>query len=210
MKTSVITGRELTSACEILRGGGLVAVPTETVYGLAADAVNPDAVEALYVCKGRPRGKPISLLVDAPERVVPLCRDIPNEAYLLAERFWPGPLTIVLKKSELVHPIVSAGLDTVGIRCPDHPVTLELLRLFGGALATPSANPSGAPSPTDAGQVLAYFDGLIPCIIDGGPCTVGVASTIVDLTGKDPKILRQGVLRAEEIFKALGREELLC
>jgi tRNA threonylcarbamoyl adenosine modification protein (Sua5/YciO/YrdC/YwlC family) len=208
MNTVVIRSGELSPAVEILRRGGLVAVPTETVYGLSADGLNGEAVAAIYAVKGRPAEKPVSLLVAGMEQAESVCREIPREAYVLAAAFWPGPLTMVLKKRPCVPDIVTAGGDTVGVRCPDHPVTLALLRQWGGPLATPSANPSDLPSPKNAGQVLAYFDGKIPCVIDGGPCAVGVESTIVDLTGPTPRILRQGGLPRDRIRQVLNKEVL--
>ena len=203
MKTAVFGARELTTAAEILKYGGLAAVPTETVYGLAANGFDPTAVEKLYEVKGRPPKKPINLLIPDMSATEKLCVDIPRQAYLLAERFWPGPLTMILKRSCLVPDIVTAGGATVGVRCPDHPLTLELLRLCALPLATPSANPHGLPSPKTLRSVLEYFDGRIECAIDGGDCAVGVESTIVDLSGGGWRILRQGGLPRESIEEAL-------
>lgn len=208
MKTEILTG-DLSAAVQCLKEGGLVAVPTETVYGLSADGLNADAVKKLYDVKGRPESKPINLLVPDMETVQRFCQDIPEEAFVLAAAFWPGPLTIILHKRENVPPIVTASGDTVGVRCPSHPLTLSLLKESCIPLATPSANLSGQPSPKNAGQVLAYFEGKIPFIIDGGPCSVGIESTIVDLTGPVPTILRQGGLPKEELEKKLGREVLV-
>ena len=204
------TKTDVARAAEILRKGGLVAVPTETVYGLAANGLDAEAVEEIYRVKGRPETKPISLLVDGIETASRFCREVPETARRLAAAFWPGPLTMILRKSDLVPAVVTAGGDTVGVRCPDHPLTLSLLRLLELPLATPSANPSGLPAPTDAGAAAGYLDGKIPCILDGGACTVGVASTIVDLTGPRPRILRQGVLTAKTLSEAAGCEVIPC
>ena len=202
METTILRGN-MKIAAEILMQGGLVAVPTETVYGLAANGLDAEAVSNIYTVKGRPENKPISILVGGMDTVETFCREIPDSARKLAARFWPGPLTMILKKQDNVPDIVTAGGDTVGVRCPDHPMTLEILNLVKVPLATPSANPSGMESPTDAGMVQAYFDGKIPCIVDGGACSVGLASTIVDLTGETPRILRKGALTAQMLSEAL-------
>ena len=202
MNTQILKGQNARAA-EIIRAGGLCAVPTETVYGLAANGLSHDAVMKLYQAKGRPETKPISLLVSGMEDAERFCRDIPAAAYTLARRFWPGPLTMILWKNDRVPPVVTAGGSTVGVRCPAHPDTLEIIRLCGLPLAAPSANLSGQPSPKSAAEVLAYFDGIIDGVADGGVCRVGVESTIVDLTAPAPRILRQGGLAAEEIFRAL-------
>ena len=209
METEIIkTADGLSRAAEIILSGGLCAVPTETVYGLAANGLDSAAVARIYEVKGRPETKPISLLVSGPECLSLFCRDIPESARVLAEAFWPGPLTIILSRGDSVPDIVTAGGGTVGVRCPDHPLTLELLRLCGVPLATPSANISGMPSPKNAGSVLEYFDGKIECLIDGGKCSVGIESTIVDLTGPAPRILRRGGLSPRRIEKALHCEVL--
>lgn len=205
MKTKVLSENEIESAADILYSGGLVAVPTETVYGLAADALNADAVEAIYAAKGRPETKPISVLLTGMDMVEPICRDIPPSAYRLAEAFWPGPLTMVLHGSGAVPPVVTAGGTTLGVRSPDHPVTLALIRALGRPLAAPSANLSGAPSPKSAEEVLNGLDGRIDAVLDGGRCTVGIESTIVDLTVTTPKILRMGGISQERIEAVLRR-----
>ena len=172
MKTCVFHG-DVSGAAEIIAAGGLVAVPTETVYGLAGDGLNVEAVERIYEVKGRPEVKPLSLMVPGPEAMERYCEDVPPQSKLLAEKFWPGPLTIILKSKPVVPEIVRAGGKTVGLRCPDHADTLALLRRCGVPLAAPSANPSGAPSPKTAGVVLGYFDGQIEGVIDGGECGMG-------------------------------------
>ncbi len=192
------------AAAELLKKGELVAVPTETVYGLAAMATREDAVREIYEVKGRPETKPISLLIASLKEAEPLVTEIPEAARALAEAFWPGPLTMILKKTAQVPDLVTAGGATVGIRCPDHPVTRAIIALAGCALATPSANYSGEPSPVDAAGVLRYFDGAIAAVVDGGPCRVGVASTIVDLTRKPAVILRQGGIPEAEIRAVLS------
>ena len=202
MKTEVFTG-DLTRAAEILRNGGLVAVPTETVYGLAANGLDAAAVERIYEVKGRPAVKPLSLMVPDAQSMEAYCREVPPQARTLAARFWPGPLTIVLKARDEIPPVVLAGGDTVGLRCPDHAKTLELLRLTGLPFAAPSANPSGEESPKDARKVLEYFDGVIEGVVDGGPCGLGRESTLISLAEAPYRILRRGALDEEEIADAL-------
>ena len=205
MNTKRIT-TELSEAAALLRSGELVAVPTETVYGLAGNGLDVSAVEQIYEVKGRPSVKPLSLMVPGPETIAQCCEDIPKAAYTLASRFWPGPLTIVLKANSSVPEIVRAGGPTVGLRCPDHPATLETLRLAQIPFAAPSANPSGEASPKTADEVLHYFDGKIAAVIDGGACGIGFESTIVDLSQTPYRILRQGALPAEEIWNALKQD----
>lgn len=204
MTTLQITDHNMTPAAEIIKAGGLVAVPTETVYGLAANGLDGDAVQKIYDAKGRPETKPISLLVSGMDDVHKFCRDIPESARILADKFWPGPLTMVLFKRDTVPDIVTAGGQTVGVRCPDHTKTLALIRLAGVPLAAPSANMSGAPSPKNIDDVLKVFDGKIDAAVDGGVCTVGIESTIVDMTVMPPRILRQGGLPKETIETALN------
>ncbi len=202
MKTDILTDR-LSAAADIVRGGGLLAVPTETVYGLAGNGLDAQAVEKIYEVKGRPAVKPLSLMVPGPEAMERYVRELPAAARFLAEKFWPGPLTIVLKAKADIPDIVLAGGDTVGLRCPDHPLTLALLRQLGLPLAAPSANPSGLPSPKSAQEVLAYFDGRIEGVLDGGPCGIGRESTILDLSAPPYRILRQGALGEARVLEAL-------
>lgn len=203
MKTEII--RDNTdAAAEIILHGGVVAVPTETVYGLAANGLDSGAVKKIYELKGRPANKPLSLLVPDTQALGRLCCDVPRQALALAEKFWPGPLTIVLPATPEVPETVRAGGDTVGLRCPDHPLTLQLLRRAGVPLAAPSANPSGREGPLTALQVVAYFDGKLEAIIDGGPCSVGMESTIIDMSSAPYKILRRGALSESEIAAALS------
>ena len=206
MKTTVIRGNDLSYAVETILRGGLVAVPTETVYGLAGNGLDAYAVARIYDVKGRPAVKPLSLLLPGLEVAETVCEIIPESARLLAEAFWPGPLTLVLPRSEAVPDIVTAGGDTIGVRCPDHPKTLEFLRLAGVPAAAPSANISNSPSPKCAEDVLEYFDGKIDCVIDGGICELGVESTLVLLSSEPGfcKILRQGALAEGDIHRVLG------
>lgn len=186
----------------IMRVGGLVAVPTETVYGLAGNGLDEKAVAEIYEVKGRPEVKPLSLMVHDAASMERYCENVPPQAYTLAKEFWPGPLTIVMKAKPCVPEIVRAGGETVGLRCPDHPLTLELLEKSGVPFAAPSANPSGEPSPKNADSVLKYFDGKIDAVLDGGECGIGCESTLIDLSRTPYRILRQGALPADEIADA--------
>ena len=206
MKTVVLTSDDLSYAAEVILRGGLVAVPTDTVYGLAANGLDAVAVNKIYLAKGRPEKKALILLVHNLEAAGAVCSDIPRPARALAEAFWPGPLTLILPKHDIVPENVTAGGDTIGVRCPGHPKTLELLRLAGVPLAAPSANISGMPSPTTAKDVLGYFDGKIDCVIDGGKCSLGHESTIIDLCKEPFRILRQGALPEAEIRRVLEPE----
>ncbi len=205
MKTLRLTN-EYEVAADILRSGGLVAVPTETVYGLAGNGLDPDAVQKIYDVKGRPAVKPLSLMVPGAQAMETCCVEIPPAAFALAERFWPGPLTIVLKAKESIPEIVRAGGKTVGLRCPNHEATLQILQNAGIPFAAPSANPSGSESPKTAEEVLRYFDGRIDAVVDGGPCGFGKESTIVDLSSFPFRILRQGALPENEVWNALADE----
>lgn len=202
METKIFKG-DLATAAELIRAGELVAVPTETVYGLAGNGLDAEAVEKIYEVKGRPSVKPLSLMVPGPEAIDVYCEDVPQAARTLAKKFWPGPLTIIMKAKKHIPSIVLAGGDTVGLRCPEHQMTLELLRLAQVPFAAPSANPSGSESPKTAGKVYEYFNGQIEGIIDGGPCGLGFESTIIDMSRTPYKILRQGALPAEDIERAL-------
>lgn len=201
---TIIFKENIEQAADIIREGGLVAVPTETVYGLAGNGLCESAVKEIYRVKGRPEVKPLSLLVPGSEALDKYCLDVPQTARVLAERFWPGPLTIILKAKPEIPEIVRAGGSTVGLRCPDHPLTLELLTRTGLPLAAPSANPSDLPSPKNAQEVIAYFDGEIPGVIDGGECGIGRESTIIAMDQRPYKILRQGALDRSDIASALA------
>ena len=208
MKTRRLT-TQIGEAADILRSGGLVAVPTETVYGLAGNGLDPAVIQEIYEVKGRPAVKPISLMVPDSAAISGLCREVPPAAFRLAERFWPGPLTLVLKAKEHVPEILRAGGETVGLRCPRQAQTLELLQKLDFPLGVPSANPSGEPSPVTAEEVLGYFDGKIDAVIDGGPCTLGQESTVLDMSARPYRILRQGSLPAKEIAEALVESLIL-
>ena len=193
------------AAARILRQGGLVAIPTETVYGLGANGLDSQAVKRIFEAKGRPQDNPLILHITGPQWLPRYCEDIPPIAYVLARKFWPGPLTIVvLKRSAVVPDATTAGLDTVAIRCPNHPVTLAIIREAGVPIAAPSANTSGRPSCTSAQDVLEDMNGKIEGIVDGGACTVGVESTILDLTCEPPRLLRPGGLPLEDLERLIG------
>lgn len=204
MKTQLFHEQDIQAAAAILRSGGLVGIPTETVYGLGADGLNPAAVRRIFEAKGRPQDNPLILHIPEAGWLERFCRDVPETAYTLAERFWPGPLTMVLPRRDVVPDAVTCGLETVGVRCPAHPVTLAILRAAGVPVAAPSGNLSGRPSPTCAAHMLEDMDGKIEAIVDGGPCGVGVESTIVDLTAPVPRLLRPGGLPLEALEQALG------
>jgi L-threonylcarbamoyladenylate synthase len=189
----------------ILRGGGLVAFPTETVYGLGADATNGLAVARIFEAKGRPPDNPIIVHVASRSQLSSLAASIPSEAEVLMDAFWPGPLTIILPAGKEVPAEVTAGLRTVAVRMPDHPVALALIKAAGVPVAAPSANLSGKPSPTQAKHVLQDLDGRIEAILDGGPAGVGVESTVLDLTSEAPIVLRPGGITPEELGACLGR-----
>ena len=191
-------------AAEIIKNGGLVAIPTETVYGLGANGLDENAVAKIFVAKGRPQDNPLILHICGPEQIGLLCHNIPRAAYDLAERFWPGPLTMVLPARSVVPRRTTGGLNTVAVRCPDSDVTREIIRLSGVPLAAPSANISGKPSTTTAEHVRHDHDGKIEAIVDGGPCRVGVESTIVDLTEERPRLLRPGGVTPEQLLEVLG------
>ena len=192
------------AAAARLRAGELVAFPTETVYGLGADALNPEAVRAIFAAKGRPADHPLIVHLPDAGRLVDWARDIPREAIALASAFWPGPLTLILKREADVPDEVTGGQDTVGLRVPAHPVALQLLRAFGGGVAAPSANRFGRISPTTATHVRDEFGDAVT-VLDGGACDVGIESTILDLSGEAPRILRPGAISAEQIEILIGR-----
>ena len=191
-------------AAEIIKTGGLVAIPTETVYGLGANGLDPDAVAKIFVAKGRPQDNPLILHVADASDIEKFCHSIPEAAYLLAERFWPGPLTMVLPAKDCVPKCTTAGLPTVAVRCPDCDVTRQIIRQAGVPVAAPSANISGKPSTTTAEHVRHDHDGKIDAIVDGGACRVGVESTIVDLTEERPRLLRPGGITPEQLTEVLG------
>ena len=196
---------KISAAAKILREGGLVGIPTETVYGLAANGLDEKAVKRIFEAKGRPQDNPLILTIPGQQWLPRYCKDIPPLAYVLARKFWPGPLTMILKcRTDVVPSVITAGLDTVAMRCPNHPVTLAIIREAGIPVAAPSANTSGRPSCTTAQDVLEDMDGKIEGVVDGGPCTVGVESTILDLTCDPPRLLRPGGLPLEALEQLIG------
>lgn len=195
---------KILAAAKTLREGGLVGIPTETVYGLGANGLDPVAVRKIFEAKGRPQDNPLILHVTGAQWLPRYCEDVPPIAYMLARKFWPGPLTMILKRKSIVPDETTAGLSTVGIRCPDHPVTLAIIREAGVPIAAPSANASGRPSCTTAQDVLEDMNGKIEGVVDGGPCMVGVESTILDLTCEPPRLLRPGGLPLEDLEGVIG------
>jgi len=199
-----VSPTSITRAASLLREGHLVAFPTETVYGLGADAQNEEAVKKLYEAKGRPNNHPVIVHLPSPEAISEWCSNVPKEALLLANAFWPGPLTLVLPRSEKAKNFITGGQDTVAIRVPSHPIALALLKEFGGGVVAPSANRFGKLSPTRAEHVASDFGESIAIVLDGGPCQVGIESTIVNLSGNKPEILRPGMITADQIAAQLG------
>lgn len=197
------------SAAALLQGGQVVAIPTETVYGLAANTQDGVAVGRIFAAKGRPQDNPLIVHIAQMDMLPLVAVDIPPEAYKLGEAFWPGPLTLVLPRAPLVAQEVTCGLSTVAVRMPAHPVAREVIIQSGLPLAAPSANLSGSPSPTTAQHVLADMDGRIPLILDGGPCEVGVESTVLSLAGM-PTVLRPGAITPEDIAAVLGKPVALA
>ena len=206
MKTRILstTENDIAEAAGIIQQGGLVAFPTETVYGLGANGLDEASVAKIFEAKGRPQDNPLILHICGPEQIELFCHHIPQKAYDLARTYWPGPLTMVLPARDSVPRRTTAGLDTVAVRCPDNAVTREIIRLSGVPIAAPSANLSGKPSTTTAEHVLHDHDGRIAAVVDGGPCRVGVESTIVDLTEDRPRLLRPGGITPEQLIAVLG------
>lgn len=191
-------------AVELLARGDVVGLPTETVYGLAADGLNPAAVSRVFSIKGRPPGHPLILHVQSPAELDVYGRAVPDAARRLAAEFWPGPLTLIVRRSALVPDAVTGGLDTVALRMPAHPLALEVLRRLGRPLAAPSANRFGKVSPTTREHVVADLGSDVPLVLDGGPCAIGIESTIVDLSREAPQLLRPGAITPEDIFARVG------
>jgi L-threonylcarbamoyladenylate synthase len=196
-------------AVALLRAGELVALPTETVYGLGADALNPEAAAKVFAAKGRPADHPLIVHLPDAEALPHWAASIPKEAIALARAFWPGPLTLILKRSDEVPDIITGGQDTVGLRVPNHPVALELLKAFGSGIAAPSANRFGRISPTTAEHVREELGESVALVLDGGPCQVGIESTILDLSRGSPEILRPGAITAEAIAAVIGRSPIV-
>lgn len=195
----------LDEAAAIIKRGGTVAFPTETVYGLGADGLNPDAVLKIFEAKERPPGNPLSLLVHSRDDLEKVTKNIPEKAIRLMDEFWPGPLTIVLNKSDTVPQITSGNLPSIGLRMPDHRIPLELIKRAGTPLAAPSANLSGKPSPSLAIHVLADLKGRIDAVIDGGGTVIGLESTVIDMTAEPPVLLRLGAVGIDELERVIGK-----
>lgn len=211
MKTQLIKSNDtagLEKAAEILKNGGLVAIPTETVYGLAANALNGDAVAKIFKAKGRPMDNPLIVHIGKLDELYPLVQEVPEKAKELAEVYWPGPLTIILPKSDIIPDEVSAGLPTVAVRMPSHPIANSIIELSGCPLAAPSANSSGLPSPTTAEHVMADMDGKIEAVVDGGESAVGIESTVVTLATPVPRLLRPGGITHEQLEAVLGHVDI--
>ncbi len=206
MFTAILSTTDIAAGAAIIRSGGLLALPTETVYGLGADALNPQAVQKIFLAKGRPQDNPLILHIPEVSWLERYCYDIPQTAYLLAAAFWPGPLTMILKAKDNVPRVTTGGLHTAGMRCPQHPATRAVIAAADVPIAAPSANTSGRPSCTDADSVREDMGGKIDGIMDGGACTVGVESTILDLTCDPPCLLRPGGLPLEELEEVLGQK----
>jgi len=201
---------DIDRAIQILRAGGLVAFPTETVYGLGADAANEQAVAKIFAAKGRPATNPLIVHVADIATAKKYAAKWPESAQLLAERFWPGPLTLVLPKSPMIVDSVTAGKNTVGLRVPNHSLALELLKAFAGPVAAPSANRSSRVSPTTASHVRDELGDAVDFVLDGGPCTVGIESTVLDLTCTLPTILRPGGITPEQLEDVIGRVQVFA
>lgn len=215
MKTEILKVKEnrideegLKKAIQILKSGGLVAFPTETVYGLGGDALNTDAAHKIYSAKGRPSDNPLIVHIGDSKALKDLTLSCPEAGLKLAGAFWPGPLTLIFKKSDKVPNSTTGGLDSVAIRMPSHPVALQLLKESGIYIAAPSANVSGRPSPTNAKHVIEDMNGKIDMIIDGGKVDIGLESTIVDVTGEIPTVLRPGFITIEMLEKVVGKVEI--
>ena len=211
MKTQLLRAdraEDLARAAELLRAGGLVAIPTETVYGLAANALDPAAVARIFEAKGRPQDNPLIVHVASMEEIPPLVAQVDPRLSALAEAFWPGPLTVIMKKSDRIPAVVSAGLDTVAIRMPSHPMARAVISAAGVPLAAPSANASGRPSPTRASHVLEDLNGRIDAVLEGGECDVGVESTVLTLTTAPPTLLRPGGVTPAQLEAVLGRIQI--
>ena len=207
MKTLILKPDEIDQAAQIIKNGGIVAMPTETVYGLAANALDGKAVAQIFKAKGRPMDNPLIVHVADVAQAKTLVRSFPREAEILAEKFWPGPLTIILPKADIIPDEVSAGLDTVAVRIPFDPIARKLISL-SCPLAAPSANLSGSPSPTSVKHVIDDMDGRIDAIIDGGDCEVGVESTVITLAGDRPRLLRPGGITVEQLREVIGEVEI--
>lgn len=210
LKTRKLNEHELTEGAQLIQNGEIVAFPTDTVYGLGADATNNEAVKKIFVAKNRPADRPISVLIANFKDIEKYAVDVPTEVLTLAKTFWPGPLTIILKNGGLFAPAVTPGKETVGLRMPDHPLTLDFIQRCGVPLATPSANSSGRPSPTIAAHVLDDLEGKVAAVIDGGETSFGIESTVLDFSNPtEPVILRPGNITKEAIEATIQQKVLL-
>ena len=206
MKTQRLEKNELEKAAQLIKEGETVAFPTDTVYGLGADALNEEAVQKIFKAKGRPADRPISVLIGQASDIEKYTKDIAEEVWLLTEKFWPGPLTIILKSNGMFASTVTAGRDSIGLRMPDNQVALDFIKTCGTPLATPSANTSGRPSPTKANHVLTDLDGKISAVINGGETSTGIESTVLDFSNSDePIILRPGNISRKQIEETIQR-----
>ncbi|TDP56475.1 L-threonylcarbamoyladenylate synthase [Aminicella lysinilytica] len=203
------TSEDITQAAEIIKDGGLVAFPTETVYGLGANALDPEAVEKIYEAKGRPSDNPTIVHISQISDMLKLTYTMTADMKVLMKEFWPGPMTMIVPRRDIVPNVTTGNLDTVGIRMPDNQVARELIRRSGCVIAAPSANLSGKPSPTTAQHVLDDLDGRIDAIIQSEPCRVGIESSVIDMTGDIPMILRPGIITKSDFERALGKTILL-
>ncbi len=201
---AMVSEDEIERAARLLRAGALVAFPTETVYGLGADASNTAAVRKLFAAKGRPADHPVIVHVSGTSELKHWAAEVPRGAWVLAEKFWPGPLTMVLRRAAQVSDLITGGQDTVGVRVPSHPVAQQLLKAFAGGIAAPSANRFGRLSPTTAAHVREELGEAVDLVLDGGACEVGIESTIVDFTRETPAVLRPGHISAQQIAEALA------
>ena len=205
MQTKILSFQEIMEAVSLLKKGEVVAFPTETVYGLGASIFNPVAISQIFSIKGRPSDNPLIAHISDLSQAAVIATELSDDFYLLADAFWPGPLTIVVTKSSLVPEIATAGLNSIGIRMPGHPMARELIGLANIPLVAPSANVSGRPSPTSAEHVLQDFSGQIPAVLDGGRCEIGIESTVISLVHGTPTLLRPGMITKEEMEKVLGK-----
>lgn len=209
METILLDGQnaqDIRRAGEILQKGGLVAIPTETVYGLAGNALCGETVKKIYQAKGRPSDNPLIVHINKTEQLASLVQEVPESARKLAEAFWPGPLTMILPKSSLIPPETSGGLSTVAVRCPSHPVARAVIEAAGLPLAAPSANLSGRPSPTTFAHVQADLTGRVDALLDGGDCQVGVESTVITLAEETPRLLRPGGVTLAQLRRVLDNK----
>lgn len=198
----------LSEAARLIKAGEVVGIPTETVYGLAANALDGEAVKKIYAAKGRPSDNPLIVHISDISELYPLVKEVPEKVKLMAERFWPGPLTMIMKKSDLIPSVTSGGLETIAVRMPKSEYARKIIKACALPLAAPSANLSGSPSPTNAKYVLDDMDGRVPLIIDGGSCEIGVESTVITFASEKPMLLRPGGVTVEQIEELIGEIDI--